>query len=868
MTETMTAASVRAALDTILPKVAKPTRYLGIERNLVRKPWDEVPLHVALAFPDAYEIGMSHQGSQILYHLVNRRSDACCERAYAPMPDMADALRSSGVPLYSLESYRPLADFEVIGITLQSELNYVNVPYLLDLAGITRRAETRGEAEPVVLGGGPCTANPEPVADFFDAILIGDAEASLDAMLDVIRDARAAGLPRLELLRRLAGVRGVYVPTLYRWQPWRADAAPAWEALDDGAPLPVARVFVDRLDPADQPDRPIVPFAEVVQERLGMEIMRGCTQGCRFCQAGYWYRPVREHDPEVIADRMMRQVREQGYEEIGLLSLSSADYSQIEPLVYSLAERLQDQRVSVSLPSLRADAFSVGLAEAVSRVRKSGFTFAPETGSDRLRRVINKTFTNADMVKAAEAAFAKGWNLLKVYAMIGLPTETDDDLEELAVLAEELVRVGRRVRGRAVEVKVSVGCFVPKAWTAFQWQPFVPVDEQQRRIRLLRDRFRRIRGARLTWSDPEESALEALLSRGDRCLSHTIERAHDLGAVFDGWSDHRNPEAWRRAIDDTGIDLDRELGERTFAETLPWDLIDAGVRKSYLRAEWRRALKEIQTEDCKWGHCTRCGIPGDGEDTQLAPQSLPILGEPLPEAQRPKAAAYRLRPEPRTPPARPITLQAPVYRRYRLRFAKTGDVRFLSHRQVMDALERALRAAEAPARFTEGFNPHIRLSMGPALALGHEGLAEPFDLDCTAPLTPAHLAAINRVLPTGLHLTVADELLQGAPSLGKVAAIARYRVAPWTGRPWPASPEGLDREIADGIRGWRLSDDGSLQVNLNLRATEGPTPTLKQVLAGLGVPTDEVPVVGVTRESIVLAPPRRAAEPAPATGAA
>jgi len=868
MTETTTAASVRAALDTILPKVAKPTRYLGIERNLVRKPWDDVALHVALAFPDAYEIGMSHQGSQILYHLVNRREDACCERAYAPMPDMAQALRTAGVPLYSLESYRPLADFEVVGITLQSELNYVNVPYLLDLAGISRRAEARAEGEPIVLGGGPCTANPEPVADFFDAILIGDAEASLDALLDVIRDGRAAGLARLELLRRLAAVRGVYVPRLYRWHPRRGDVGPSWEPLEESAPLPVPRVFVERLDPADQPERPIVPFAEVVQERLGMEIMRGCTQGCRFCQAGYWYRPVREHDPEVVADRMMRQVREQGYEEIGLLSLSSADYSQIEPLVYRLAERLEDQRVSVSLPSLRADAFSVGLAEAVSRVRKSGFTFAPETGSDRLRRVINKTFTNADMVRAAEAAFAKGWNLIKVYAMIGLPTETDDDLEELAVLAEELVRTGRRVRGRSVEVKVSVGCFVPKAWTAFQWQPFVPVEEQLRRIRLLRDRFRRIRGARLSWSDPEESALEALLSRGDRCLSRTIERAHDLGAVFDGWSDHRDPEAWRQAIEETGVDLARELGEREFAETLPWDLIDAGVRRSYLRAEWRRALKEIQTQDCKWGHCTRCGIPGDGEDTQLAPQSLPILGEPLPEGQRPKAAAYRLRPEPRTPPPRQAPVQPPVYRRYRLRFAKTGDVRFLSHRQVMDTLERALRAAGAPARFTEGFNPHIRLSMGPALALGHEGLAEAFDLDCTAPLTPAHLAAVNRLLPDGLRLTVADELLSGAPSLGKVAAVGRYRVAAMPGRSWPSSPDGLEPAIADGVRAWRRDDDGALHVDLNLRAAEGPTPTMKQLLLALGVPADEVPLAGVTRESIVLAPVRRTAEATSASGAA
>lgn len=854
--------AIRASLEAILPRVQKPTRYLGIERNLVRKPWSEVELHVALAFPDAYEIGMSHQGSQILYHLVNRRADACCERAYAPMPDMADAMRAAGVPLYSLESYRPLAAFEVVGITLQSELNYVNVPYLLDLAGITRRAEARGEHEPVVLGGGPCTANPEPVADFFDAILIGDAEASLDAMLDAIRDGRREGLPRLDLLRRLARVPGVYVPRFYRWHPPEGESGGRWEALDEAAPLPVRRVWVDRLDPADQPERPIVPFAEVIQERLGMEIMRGCTQGCRFCQAGYWYRPVREHDPEQVAERMMRQVREQGYEEIGLLSLSSADYSQIEPLVYTLSEKLADQRISVSLPSLRADAFSVGLAEAVSRVRKSGFTFAPETGSDRLRRVINKTFTNADMVQAAEAAFARGWNLIKVYAMIGLPTETDDDLEELARLAEELVRTGRRVRGRSVEVKVSVGCFVPKPWTAFQWQPYVPVDEQRRRIALLRDRFRRIRGARLTWSDPEESALEALLSRGDRTLSRTLERAHDLGAVFDGWGDLANPSAWSRAIEESGIDLGRELGERDLTATLPWDVIDAGIRKSYLRAEWRRAVREIETEDCKWGHCYRCGIPGDGEDTQLAPGSLPVLGEPLPEGERPKAAAYRLRPEPRTPPRRPAAVQPPVFKRYRVRFAKTGDVRFLSHRQTMDALERALRAAGAPVRYTEGYNPHIRLSMGPALAVGHQGLGEMFDVDCTAPLTPAHVSAASQLLPDGLDLLGADDLLPGASSLGKSVRAARYRIGPFAGLELPADAAGLPEEIAPGVLGWQLLPGDEVMTELNLRQAEGATPTVKQLLAALGVPDDEIALVPVTREAVLLGPARRVAEAA------
>jgi radical SAM family uncharacterized protein/radical SAM-linked protein len=843
---------IRAALDNILPRVQRPTRYIGIERNLIRKPWQSAAVRVALAFPDAYEIGMSHQGTRILYHLINRRDDALAERAFAPMPDMAEALRVAGLPLYTLESYRPLIEFDVVGISLQSELNYVNVPYLLDLAGIPRRAVQREENHPFVVGGGPCTANPEPVADFFDAILIGDGEAALDAILDEIRDARSEGVDRSETLRRLAEVRGVYVPSRYRWTPASASEPARWQSADGSDPQPVQRVWVEQLDPADQPEVPIVPFADVIQDRLGIEIMRGCTQGCRFCQAGYWYRPVREHDPRTVLERMERQVTETGFEEVGLLSLSSADYSQVEPLVYSLAERLADRRVSVSLPSLRADAFSVGLADAVSTVRKSGFTFAPETGSDRLRRVINKTFTNADMIRAAEAAFEKGWHLIKVYAMIGLPTETDDDLEELALLAEDLVRVGRRVRGRRVEVKVSVGCFVPKAWTPFQWQPHAGTDELRRRIRLLRDRFRRIRGARMTWSEPDESALEALLSRGDRRLSATIERAHDLGAVFDGWSDHLDLEAWRRAIDDTGIDLERELGPRDLLETLPWDLIDAGVRKNYLKAEWRRAQRELATEDCKWGHCYHCGIPGDGEDTRLAPGTLPLVGDPLPSERHPKAAAYRLRPEPRVPRRSDQTSQPPLFRRFRITFSKSGDARFLSHRQLMDTLERTLRAAEVPVRYTEGYNPHIRISMGPALPVGYEGLAEVFDVDCTAPIRSHHLSAMNRLLPAGIEILDARDLVPGAPSLGKMVAAARYRIAPIDGRAWPASPAGLAIETLQGVSAWTVQSDGDLHVELNLRHGDGPVVTVKDLIRTVGVADDQIPLIRVARERLVL----------------
>jgi len=833
--------SVRPALEEILPRVRKPARYLGLERNLLRKAWDSVALHVALAFPDTYEIGMSHQGSRILYHLVNRRPDALAERTYAPWPDMGEALLEAGIPLYTLESYRPVAAFDVLGITLQSELNYINVPYLLDLAGLPRRAEERREGDPIVLGGGPCTANPEPVADFFDAFLIGDAEAGLDAMLDSIRDGLAEGLPRHEILIRLARIEGVYVPQLYRWTPGPPAGREAFEALHAAAPLPVRRIWTERLDPADQPETPIVPFAEVIQDRLGMEIMRGCTQGCRFCQAGYWYRPVREHDPEVVASRMERQARETGFEQIGLLSLSTADYSQIGPLVHRLARSVGPRRVSVSLPSLRADAFSVGLAEAVSTVRKSGFTFAPETGSDRLRRVINKTFTNADMLRAAESAFAAGWKLIKVYAMVGLPTETDEDLEELARLARELVSMGRRIRGRKVEVKVSVGCFVPKAWTPFQWEPFCGVEELERRIALLRRMFRRIRGARLTWNDPREAALEALLSRGDRRLGPVISRAHDLGAVFDGWNEHLNLRAWEEALRELGVRMEAELGERDLRAPLPWDLLDAGVRKGYLRAELRRSRNEAATVDCKWGHCYRCGIPGNGQDIQLAAASLTLPQDGQGPAEEPGRRA-----------GKPPVPQAPVHRRYRLMYAKRGDARFLSHRMVMDALERALRGGAVPVHYTEGYNPHIRLSMGPALPLGTEGLAESFDVDCTAPLGRRHVEAINALLPEGLAILDATPLLPAAPSLGKLAEAARYRIASRPGVAWPATPGTLPGEIRRGVNSWELTADGSLRLELALRMAGGSGPSLKALFRALGVPEEEVPLIRVVREAVIL----------------
>ena len=435
--------------------------------------------------------------------------------------------------------------------------------------------------------------------------------------------------------------------------------------------------------------------------------------------------------------------------------------------------------------------------------------------------MINKTFTNADMIKAAEVAYARGWNLIKVYAMIGLPTETDEDLEELARLAEGILEAARRVGNRKAEVKVSVGPFVPKAWTPFQWEPFVPVPEMKRRIELLRARFKRIRWSKLTWNEPEESALEALLSRGDRRLGAVIARARDLGAMFDGWGEWLRLDAWNQAIAEAGVDVDGELGPRDLTATLPWDAIDARVRKGYLKAERRRGFEERETPDCRWGDCMRCGIPGDGADTVLALPTLPPLTQPDRVA------------------------------RVRFTFAKFGDARFLSHRNVMDLLERALRAAAVPVRYTEGYNPHIRLSMGPALPLGAEALAEMFDVECHGDVEAGMLTRANRVLPEGLQLTACERLPEGSPSLGKAVGACRYRLRRLPGMPaWPDS-RGGPGEASGGVLDWRVDGD-DLVVTLNARQTDGPTTGAKALLAALGVAEKQIPLVPVIREATII----------------
>jgi radical SAM family uncharacterized protein/radical SAM-linked protein len=863
-------ASLRSRLDPLLPLVEKPGRYVGLERNVTRKELSRASATLALAFPDTYEIGMSHTGLKILYEIVNRREGLACERVYAPWTDLEGKMRENGIPLFSIESCAPVRDFDVLGFSLQAELNYSNILNMLDLAGIPVWQRDRSENDPIVLGGGPCTANPEPLADFFDAFLVGDGEEALPRVLDAVAEGRKAGGGRRELLAALAPIEGIYVPSFYDVS-YDADGRIASILRNDArAPERAKRTWVPVLKPEYYPDRPMVPSVEIVQDRLGLEVMRGCTQGCRFCQAGYWYRPVRELDPGDVVDMTKKFIAESGWSEVGLLSLSTADYSQIEPLVKCLAPQLSDRRVSISLPSLRAEAFSVGLADAVSEVRKSGFTFAPETGSDRLRRVINKTFTNADMIQAADVAFSRGWDLIKVYTMIGLPTETKADLDELVLLVEGILARGRR-HGRK-QVNVSVGSFVPKSWTPFQWAPFDGVGELEGKLAYLKDRFRGVRGAKLKWHEPREAEIECALSRGDRRMGRVLHEAWKSGVRFDGWTEHFRYDLWMRAFDSAGIPKQSYLREYSLDEILPWDVLDASIAKRWLGIELIKAKKEMRTEDCKWGHCYACGVPGNGEDTVLArpmegtlPTLDPAVAGPLDPASyrdAAKGAAYRQKAMPDLPSASKLRGQGGEVFRHRVTFEKRGDARLLSHRNTMDALERAIRAAGLPARYSEGFNPHMKLSMGPALPLGLESRHEVFEVEGTAPFSSDAARSINAKLPPGLGVLEVRPVAAGEPALSKAVRGAKYAVRldadEHVRRAGDAVANGW-REAAPALRFLAL-DSGphgsTLRFEVNLDQSAGETSTPKKILeAILAISPQDQALLSVTREATVIAEP-------------
>ncbi|HLK11836.1 MAG TPA: TIGR03960 family B12-binding radical SAM protein [Candidatus Binatia bacterium] len=836
----------RAEYERLLPLVEKPGRYLGDERGAIRKDLGRTPLRFALAFPEVYEVAQSHLGLQILYEILNRRPDVAAERVYAPWPDLEALLRARGLPLVSLESGLALADFHVVGFSLQYELTYTNLLTMLELGRVPLRAAARGPRDPLVIAGGPCAFNPEPLAPFLDGVLLGDGEEAIGQIADVVRG--WDGGDRRALLAALAAVPGFYVPALFAPRHRPDGTLAEVVACDPTRPRVAKRVLVD-LDAFRPPAEPIVPNIDVVHDRASVEVMRGCVKGCRFCQAGYVYRPLRERNPERVAAETAALVERTGHEEVSLLSLSTGDYSGVNPLLKALMDRFASARVAVSLPSTRVDALSPRILEQIRRVRKTGFTLAPEAGTQRLRDVIQKEYREEDLLAAARLFADLGWRSLKLYFMIGLPSETEEDVRGIAELAE---RVKRAAAGR-LKVTASVSTFSPKPHTPFQWAGQLDLEQTRARQALLRRELGR-RGIEFRWHDGRLTFLEGILARGDRRLAPVLEAAQRRGARFDGWSDHCRFDLWLEVLAEHGLDPAFYLRRRPLDEVLPWDHLDAGVSKRFLRQDLARAVEGRLTPDCSIERCTYCGAcdfrqvrnvdyhlagakGGDHRGGRIArwAEALVAGGEgaaawetrawhegrarlrtrrPHAPAPRPAEttplpatlAAMVRAPEPgegnaeewlgAVPSSLAPEVAAPAVQRLRLRYRKVGAARFLGGRELGTVFLRAARRAGLPLAFSQGHHPLPRLAFGPALPLGTSSDDEYVDLELAEPREPQTVAArLAAELPDGLAPLGVTEVPRSSPSIEQDVAAFAYDVD-LAGLDAPPCPEAIAGAVA------------------------------------------------------------------------
>jgi len=741
---------VRAKEFNDIRSVERPGRYIGGEWNSVVK-GGSVRCRLLLAFPDAYEIGMSHLGLRILYSLVNGHDDLAAERAFSPWPDMEARMRAKGETLQSLETGRPVAEFDIVGFSLQHELNYTNLLTMLDLAGLPVRSAERGDDTPLVIAGGPAVFNPEPVAPFIDLFLIGDAEEQLPRLMLRHSELKDSGVGKSEILKELSRIPGVYAPSLYETD---TDSVSEFEVvkLVKGSRPFIKKAVVEDLDRYPFPAESIVPFCDIVHDRAAIELARGCSRGCRFCQAGVIYMPERHRDPQQAADTVLKMLAATGYGDVGLSSLTPNDYRGLRELVEALIDRLEPEGVSLSLASLSPSGLDKELLELVASVRRTGLTIAPEAGTQRLRDVINKGISEEEILASSRLAFDLGWRLIKLYFMIGLPTETAEDVEEIGELALRVASLGK-----GVKLNTAVSNFVPKPHTPFQWVRMASKEEFQQKQSDILQVVKKVRRIGVKFHDIDTSLLEGVLSRGDRRVADAVEAAWRLGCRFDGWGDHLSIEHWQRSFERTGIDpafyLYREL---PLDAVLPWSHIDTGVKTGFLKTEYERAMRSEPTPRCSPRNCPECGAcPPSmlkrrwrGDERQAVKLSL--------------AKAEKTSGEPK---------------RWRLRYSKAGTIRLLSHLDMIRLVARIFRRAGVKVALSKGFHPQPRISFGPALPLGVEGRSEYLDAKILSDHEPGELVKrLNDSSPQGLYFDAAEIIDKGEPSLSAAAVAARYRI--------------------------------------------------------------------------------------------